>query len=133
MADVARRHDDLKLHLRVFDEEHEISARARVGPTELMELLPLAREISEAVTAISIERVRAEGRSISCAPGCGACCRMVVPIAPVEAIRLADVVEAMPRERRRAVKSRFEKAVKRLEQIGVLDPRMPRGRSALLS
>lgn len=133
MADVASRYDDLKLHLRVLGREHEIAARARVGVTRLMEVLPLARSISEGVTAISLAEVAAQGKSVSCREGCAACCRPLIPIAPAEAVRLAEVVEAMPKERRRRVKGRFEKAVRRMEEIGLVDRRAPRGRSALLS
>lgn len=133
MADDQQRYDDLKLHLHVLGEDHEISARARVGPARVLELLPLARQISEGMTEIALEHERAAGRSISCKAGCAACCRMLVPIAPAEAVRLAEVVAALPEERRRAVEERFAKAVQRLEQIGLLEARAPRGRSALRS
>jgi Fe-S-cluster containining protein len=130
---VAPRHDDLKLHLHVLGRDHEISARARVGPTRVMEVLPLAREIADGITAIALDHVRAAGESVSCRLGCTACCRHVVPTAPAEAVRLARVVEAMPKERRRAVKKRFEQAIRRMEEAGLLDPEAPRGRVALLS
>ena len=84
--------------------------------------MPLARAISEGITAIVIERERAEGRIVSCRAGCGACCTQLVPIAPAEAVRLAEVVEAMPGRRRGAVEDRFENAVRRLREIGLIDP-----------
>ena len=126
-------YDDLKLHLRVFDEDHEITGRARIGRARLQELLPLARTISEGVSKIAIAHETAAGKAISCARGCSACCHQLVPIAPAEAVRLAEVVEAMPRDRRREVTKRFEKAVRRMEQVGLVDPRRPRGQAALLS
>jgi Fe-S-cluster containining protein len=133
VADDQPSYDDLKLHLHVLGEDHEISARARVGRAGVMELLPLARQISEGVSRIALDHARSGGESITCKAGCAACCRMLIPIAPAEAVRLAEVVAEMPEERRRAVEERFERAVKRMEQIGLLDPRAPRGRSALLS
>lgn len=126
-------HDDLKLHLHVLGADHELSARARVGPTRVLEVLPLAREIADGVTAIALDHARAAGESVSCKAGCAACCRHIVPLAPAEAVRLAQVVDAMPKERRRAVKKRFEQAVRRMEEAGLLDPKAPRGRVALLS
>jgi hypothetical protein len=54
----------LKLHIHLFDGDHEVSARVRIGPTKVMELLPLAREISEGITAIAIERALAEGKNM---------------------------------------------------------------------
>ncbi len=133
MAEETLRYDDLKLHLRVLDEDHVITARARVGATRVMELLPLARAISEGVSAVAIAHEQAQGKAISCKAGCASCCRVLIPIAPAEAVRLAEVVDAMPKERRRAVKKRFEKAVQRMEQVGLLDPRRPRGQAALRS
>jgi len=133
MSGAERVHDELKLHLHVLGDDYVIETRARIGPTRVMELLPLARAISEGVTALALAHTRAEGKAISCRAGCAACCRPLIPIAPAEAVRLAEVVLAMPKERRRAVKKRFEKAVQRMEQAGLLDARAPRGRAALLS
>lgn len=129
----APRHDDLKLHLHVLGEDHELSARARVGPTRVTEVLPLAREIADGLVRIALEKSAAEGQEVSCRKGCTSCCHQLVPLSPAEAVRLAEVVEAMPKERRRAVKKRFEKAVKRMEEVGLVDARAARGRSALLS
>lgn len=127
------RYGDLKLHLHLFDGDHEVSARFRIGPTKVMELLPLAREISEGITAIVIEHERAEGRNVSCRAGCGVCCGQLVPIAPAEAVRLAEVVEAMPGRRRETVKARFENAVRRLREIGLVDRGASPGQAALRS
>lgn len=133
MAGADDGYDDVNLHLRVLDEDHEITARARVGKARVLTLLPLARTISEGVSKIAIAHETAAGRPVSCARGCSACCHHLIPIAPAEAVRLAEVVEAMPRERRREVTKRFEKAVRRMEQVGLVDPRRPRGQAALLS
>lgn len=126
-------YDDFKLHLHVFGQDHEIAARARIGPTRVAELLPLARAISEGVTAIAVAHEEAEGKRISCAKGCDACCHQLVPVSPLEAVRIAELVQGMPRERRREVTKRFEKAVRRLEQVGLRDPRRPRAEAALVS
>jgi len=133
MAAATRPRRDLKLHLHVLGGDHAIDAHAPIGPTRLMALLPLAREISEGVTAIALADTRAKGQSISCRAGCAACCRPLIPIAPAEAVRLAEIVDAMPLERRRAVKKSFEKAVQRMEREGLVDASAPRGRSALMS
>jgi Fe-S-cluster containining protein len=125
--------DDLKLHLHVLDGDHLIEARARIGPTRVRELLPLAREIAEGVVAIALAHSAAEGNSVSCRAGCAACCRQVVPIAPLEAVRLAEVVNALPKERRKAVKKRFENAARRMADAGLVERRAPPGRAALVS
>lgn len=133
MGDLPSRHDDLKLHLRVLGEDHELSARARIGQAKLLEVLPLARQLADGITGIAIEKERAEGRPISCKKGCTWCCHQLVPLAPAEAVRLAEVVEAMPREQRRAVKKRFEKVVALMEKAGLIDREAPPGRAELLS
>jgi Fe-S-cluster containining protein len=50
------------------------------------------------------------GRTISCRKGCGACCRQLVPISRTEGEALLALVEAMPKERRKAVRARFAAA-----------------------
>jgi Fe-S-cluster containining protein len=96
-------------------------------------LLPLARAISEGITAIAIAHERAEGRNVTCRAGCGACCAQLVPISPAEAVRLAEVVEAMPERRRGIVEARFENAVRRLREIGLIDRRAFPAQAALRS
>ena len=48
------------------------------------------------VVGVAVEDAVAEGETISCKKGCGACCRQLVPISQVEARRIRDLVEAMP-------------------------------------
>ena len=50
------------------------------------------------------------GKAISCRKGCGACCRQLVPISRTEGERLLELVEAMPRERRKEIRRRFAAA-----------------------
>lgn len=114
-------YDDLKLHIHMLGGDHEISARFPTGPAKVLEMLPLARGISEGVTAVAIGYALSQGGSISCRAGCGACCSQLVPIAPAEAVRLAEVVAAMPGGRGKAVRKRFEHAVRRLRAAGLVD------------
>ncbi len=133
MAIAERPRGDLKLHLYVLGADHEIDTHPRTGPTRLLELLPFARTISESVSAIAVADAEARGEKISCRAGCAACCRPLIPIAPAEAVRLLEVVEGLPLERRRSVKKRFEKAVQRMEQLGLVDSKAKPGRAALMS
>jgi len=114
-------YDDLKLHVHMFDGDNEISARFPTGSAKVLEMLPLARGISEGITAVAIGYALSQGGNISCGPGCGACCSQLVPIAPAEAVRLAEVVAAMPEGRGKAVRKRFEHAVRRLRAAGLVD------------
>ena len=92
------------------------------GPTPLAKLLPPLRDgIADAVVEFSVENARAEGLTVSCKKGCGACCRHLVPIAQIEARRLRDLVEEMPEPRRSTIRARFENARRRLEGSNLLE------------
>ncbi|MBM3620401.1 MAG: YkgJ family cysteine cluster protein, partial [Alphaproteobacteria bacterium] len=60
---------------------------------------------------------------ISCAAGCGACCRQPVPVSDVEAWWLIDLVEKMPEPRRAVIRARFAEAERKLDStgLGILD------------
>jgi Fe-S-cluster containining protein len=83
-------------------------------------VLPVARELTDATVAIAVGAAKREGRTVSCRAGCGACCRQLVPIAPVEARRLAALVEELPEPRRSQVRERFAVAARRLSSAGLL-------------
>jgi Fe-S-cluster containining protein len=61
------------------------------------------------------------GRSISCRKGCGACCRQLVPISRTEGEALLALVEAMPKERRKAMRARFAAAEAEITQAGLAE------------
>jgi Fe-S-cluster containining protein len=61
------------------------------------------------------------GKAISCRKGCGACCRQLVPISRTEGEALLALVEAMPAERRTAVRARFAEAEARIAAAGLVD------------
>lgn len=91
------------------------------GPTTLKEILPLAQSLSEAVVNAASHELEQRGVKISCCKGCGACCRQLVPVAEVEARRLAELVEAMPEPRRSQIKARFDDALRRFDEAGLLE------------
>jgi Fe-S-cluster containining protein len=61
------------------------------------------------------------GKAISCRKGCGACCRQLVPISRTEGEALLALVEAMPREQRKAVRSRFAAAEAAIAEAGLAE------------
>jgi len=70
------------------------------------------------------------GKAISCRKGCGACCRQLVPVSRTEGERLLQIVEAMPAERREALKARFAAAETAIDAAGLADRRgLNNGRS----
>lgn len=121
-----------KLHLELLGAQREIAFPYALGEATALDIIPTARALSEGITAVSVEHTLAEGFSITCGPGCGACCRQLVPIAPLEASALSALVAALPEPRQSELRARFALAVERLEQVGLLDVASARGRGALL-
>lgn len=80
-------------------------------------MLPIFQKMTDAFVGMGIEE---SGEPVSCRAGCGACCRQAVPIAEIEAYRIAEIVAALPDERRTEVESRFEAAVAQLSGAGWL-------------
>src|SRR5205823_11597686 len=97
--------------------ERKLQAKFSVpaGPTRLIDLLPLAQNLANAIVSAAEEDATLQGETISCKKGCGACCRQLVPISQVEARRIRDLVEEMPEPRRTQVRARFAIARQRLE------------------
>ncbi|MDB5105517.1 MAG: hypothetical protein JWP91_3206 [Fibrobacteres bacterium] len=81
------------------------------GPMRLAELAVHAMRLSEALPS-------ADGK-VSCAKGCAACCRQVVPVSPPEAFLLSDCIGAMREKDRRAVLDRFSRLADRLRLEGM--------------
>ena len=61
-------------------------------------------------------------RSISCGPGCGACCRQLVPVAEAEALYLRAVVENLGPDRRARIQARHRGAMRKIRHSGLLQP-----------
>jgi Fe-S-cluster containining protein len=119
------------VRLRLLGEEHAFAVDVPGGPCRLTEVLPAARALDDAATALLVARSTAEGRPPTCRAGCSACCRHLVAVSLVEARDLADLVAALPLERREAIRARFAAALRRLEKAGLLE-RGPRSGRALL-
>jgi len=60
------------------------------GPMRLTGLVQTALALTNALVGRAIAAEADGGRSLSCRPGCGACCRHMVPVSPPEAFHLMD-------------------------------------------
>jgi Fe-S-cluster containining protein len=96
-----------------------VSVTVPTGPTRLDDLLPLLQIMSDQVVASAEESARERGVAISCRKGCGACCRQLVPISPVEARGVARLVADMPEPRQTQIRERFAAAREKLEAAGL--------------
>jgi Fe-S-cluster containining protein len=113
---------NVRISLRVLDSQIVVDGPVPDGPARLDELLPFLRSMDDQVIGVAVRRTEASGEKVTCSKGCSTCCRaQPVPVAPVEAVALAKVVESMPAARRDEVKRKFAENVKRLEEAGLAD------------
>jgi Fe-S-cluster containining protein len=113
---------EVRFRLRIGGAPWDGVARVPNGPAKVSALLPTIGRLADRVVERAREGVEASGRTVSCGPGCGACCRQPVPIAVSEAHRLVALIRAWPAPRRRAVEARFDAARERLDAAGLLEP-----------
>ena len=90
------------------------------GPARFPDILPAIRTLADALVEGAQADLAAQGRPVSCGPGCAMCCRHLVTLGEAEALRLAGVVRALPQPRRARVKERFQAGLARLEKSGLL-------------
>src|ERR671937_230400 len=103
------------LEASVGDCELKMSVSVPAGPTKLDDLLPLLQILSDNVVSAAEREGKQQGKCVSCQKGCGACCRQLVPISPVEARGVARLVAEMPEPRRSEIVGRFAAARQKLE------------------
>ena len=98
------------------------------GPTQLINLLPIVDRVADAIVDSAVDEAAQQGRTVSCKKGCGACCRQLVPISEVEARKIRDLVAGFDELRRSQVMARFAEARRQLQESGLLDKLLARGR-----
>ena len=112
----------LRVELKVLDRSLVVEDHVPVGAVRPDELLPFMYHADNVVIGAAIARSEANGKHISCAKGCSACCRaQPVPVTPAEAHALARLVEAMPEPRRTEIRSRFADRVERMKAAGLFE------------
>jgi Fe-S-cluster containining protein len=100
-----------------------LNARAAVpgGQTTLTELLPIIRNLENAIVDRVAQEAAEAGSPISCGPGCGACCRQLVPLSLFEAEALTEWMRSLPEEKRTELETRFHQALLALRDAGMID------------
>ena len=101
--------------LKIGGHAMPVSFTVPAGRCGAEALLPDLRRLAGQVTDHAVAAAERDGQRVSCAKGCGACCRQMVPVSPVEARELARLVAAMPPRRAAAVRQRFADARQRIE------------------
>ena len=114
MAKLAHSTATLRLTMGDLRIAHPITVPTAAVPAA--EVVPALQGLVNAVVEAA-----EMGKAISCRKGCGACCRQLVPVSRTEGERLLQITEAMPPERRTALKARFAAAEKAIEVAGLAD------------
>src|SRR5689334_2009604 len=112
MAETGQSTATLRLAVGDLSIAHPITVPDAAVPATAV--LPALQGVVNAVVGAA-----AAGREISCRKGCGACCRQLVPISRTEGEALLALVEAMPKERRQAVRARFSEAEAAITRAGL--------------
>jgi len=108
--------------IQIGGESLSVSGSLPDGPCAVTALIPLLLNLGEEIVAAAI-RQAPPGKAISCGPGCGACCRQLVPVSLSEAAYLRQVVlpELSPEHRQR-VAQRLTAATAALSAAKLLEP-----------
>src|SRR6185369_15842270 len=83
------------LRLQFADVSVEAHITVPAAPVEPAAMLPALYGIVNDVVATGERRETAAGHTISCRKGCGACCRQLVPVSPVEAQAIRRLVGSL--------------------------------------
>jgi Fe-S-cluster containining protein len=83
----------------------------RVKPQRM---LPIFQQMTNSFVEMGVGAARSDGLAVSCKAGCGACCRQMVPLAEIEAYRIAEMVDGFEEPRRGEIRGRFEAAFETL-------------------
>jgi Fe-S-cluster containining protein len=88
------------------------------GPMRLAELVPQALELTDLLASRAVRKEAGEGRVVSCAKGCGACCRQPAPLSIPEVFWVAALVGRLREPTRARALAAFRDAEERLERAG---------------
>jgi Fe-S-cluster containining protein len=105
--------------LRVSDYQLRTKVTVPTRKVGLKQLLPMMQSLSSTIVQIGEKNVAERGLKISCQKGCGACCRQLVPIAPVEAHGIRELVDSLPEPRKTEILRRFAEAKEKLVAAGM--------------
>ena len=106
------------IRISLGGEPLDLQMTVPAKPVKPQKMLPIFQQMTNSFVGMAENAVENAGGKISCQKGCGACCRQAIPLAEIEAYRIAEMVEAMPEPRRAEIKNRFEKAWHHFSKIG---------------
>jgi Fe-S-cluster containining protein len=117
MAEITRQ---AEIGLTVYGEPVTIKVDIPIGKTTPRRMLPVFRNVCHSIVDAAVGHAEKHGKKVTCAAGCGACCRQLVPISPVEAGMIKDLVDSFAPERKSEILARFSEAESYLRDSGLL-------------
>jgi Fe-S-cluster containining protein len=112
-------HESYNLDVQTPAGNLKTSVSVPTGFIPITDIIPLMRSLGEQAHQLAIDATSQTGATISCQKGCAACCRMMIPLAPPEAIVLKTVVEALPSPQKETLLERFQSAQRTLREAGL--------------
>jgi Fe-S-cluster containining protein len=88
-------------------------------PERLVDFAGKMLPLCDAVAEMAAREAMRLGQPVTCAKGCGACCRQLVPLSPPEAGIIFEHVCSLPEAHREAITNRFQRALERLGRAGL--------------
>ncbi len=111
---------EVRIKLATRDWTIDTSLNLPGRRVRLAEFLPFLQSLGN-YAATNAETAAADaGKPVSCAKGCGACCRQFVSVSAIEAVALSKLVAAMPAVRRQEILQKFQDACLKIDASGVL-------------
>jgi Fe-S-cluster containining protein len=108
-------------NLEIQTPAGELTATISVptGFIPVTDIIPIMRSVGEQAHQLATNSTLQSGATISCQKGCAACCRMMIPVAPPEALALEGVIEALPSAQKNLLLQRFQVAQQTLREAGL--------------
>jgi Fe-S-cluster containining protein len=107
----------IKVKLTLAGHDIEGSFQLPAHPSPKRVVLPVLRNLTQAATDVA----RSTGTDFSCAKGCDACCRQMVPLAPTEAHALEEAFDSLDAATAQRVLLRFDRVLTKLNRAGITD------------
>ena len=103
--------------------EGVIDARMELprGPMRLAEFAFEVTHLSSVVADLGIRQTEKLGHKVTCAKGCAACCRPMVPLSPPEAWVVTELIDSLAEPMRTRIEKRFAEAEALLQKEGLIE------------
>ena len=109
-----------RLHFALGDEAGEARVHIPSGRIPVVGLVPALQFLADTVVYAAQRVAEQQGKTITCGPGCTACCCQAVPIGEAEALYLAMVAGSMAPDAQAKCRARFAQSVATLREAGLL-------------